>query len=165
MSITKQVETRYWKLRQERAKIQARYRWAIGRDGAKYDLANAKLLTFIDNNWDKLESAGLVRCRIVPDECCDIEDLKGDTYNVELNADTVPGGKRTIEAQEKAFMELIERDGVWGFVIEYRKPACGTCGRKADWEHVDSCWGFVGEIEESEMWHGKAEAIRLALNA
>lgn len=164
MAITKQVERRYWKLRAERAKIQAGVRWSIGANGAVYDLKNAKLLTFIDNNWDKLESAGLVRCRIEPDECCSYDDLCGDTYDVALNASTVPGGKRTIEAQEKSFKRTIERDGVWGFVIEYRKPDCDKCGRQGAWEHVDSCWGFVGEIDDSALWHGKSEAIRAVLN-
>lgn len=32
----------------------------------------------------------------------------------------------------------IEQHGVWGYVCEERRIADGA------WEHVDSCWGFIG---------------------
>lgn len=33
----------------------------------------------------------------------------------------------------------IEHEGVWGFIAERKCTACGQ------WEHVESCWGFIGE--------------------
>jgi hypothetical protein len=38
--------------------------------------------------------------------------------------------------------EDVEIEGVWGCVVEVRRPACGCCGR-ADWEHGASLWGVT----------------------
>jgi hypothetical protein len=95
-----------------------------------------------------------VRLKFVQDEYVCYEDLAGDTYNVEYNADSVPGGERTILAQEKAFKALIDNEGVWGFVIEKKCPQCNQ------WEHYESCWGFVGEIPEIEYIHSLASALQ-----
>lgn len=122
----------------------------------------AKVQAFVDHNWYDLESAGKVRCRIEPDTDVDYEFLAGDTYNVEINGSTVPGGKRTIEAQEKAFKRSLEMDGVWGYIVEVRCPCCDN------WEHVDSCWGFTGDpykddMEGETLW-AKKEAIDIIRN-
>ena len=63
---------------------------------------NAAMDVATDYVWDRLESAGLVRVEYPHDESSEYDDLAGDTYNVELNEDTVPGGARTIIAQGKA---------------------------------------------------------------
>lgn len=93
---------------------------------------------------------GRVRLRIVADEH---PYDPGDMFDVKAHASTVPGGERAIRAQEKAFWSRIERDGVWGFIVERRCAACGH------WEHVDSCWGF----DDRECCLG--ESIPCALDA
>ena len=101
----------------------------------------------VDHVWARLEAAGLVRLEVRPDEDCSLDDLAGDTYDVELNKDTVPGGERTIVAQRKAFEEQVERDGVYGVVGQYRPSPEGK------WVTADSCWGMVGydNVDKSEI--------------
>jgi len=99
---------------------------------------NAAMDSATDYVWDRLESAGLVRVEYPYDESSDYADLAGDTYNVELNEDTVPGGARTIIAQGKAYKRKIESDGVVGMVTSYRVST------ESAWENGDAIWGFVG---------------------
>ena len=42
----------------------------------------------------------------------------------------------------------VEREGVWGCVVEIRPPACGCCGR-TDWEHGSSLWGVTSPGDPS----------------
>ena len=65
-----------------------------------------------------------------------MEDLKGDSYNPQVNSDIDPA---VLKAEELAFEELVNREGVYGYTLEYwdATPNVG-------WKHVDSCWGFVG---------------------
>lgn len=100
--------------------------------------SNARTSAAIDSIWSALESAGLVRLRVEPDHDYSIEDLEGDTFNVALNKDTVPGGARTILAQQKRFRERIEQDGVVGVIGEYRAAPSGK------WIYGGSCWGMEG---------------------
>ena len=86
---------------------------------------NAKRKAQILTAWQEAEGAGLVRLRIAPDDCAAWEDLAGDSYDVELHKNTVPGGERTIKAQEKAERERIDRDGVCGIIGEYKCRLCG----------------------------------------
>jgi len=124
---------------------------------AKTALSIAKQQAYEWHNWDALEQSGLVKLEILPDDCCCYEDLAGDCFDIELNADSVPGGARTIIAQKKAFKAKIEQDGVWGYEISVKCPCCGG------WKFVDSCWGFVGEVDEEAILYGKCEAIKIAL--
>jgi len=124
---------------------------------AAYRLREAKLRAKIDAVWDDAEEKGQVRVRVERDNDICYEDLAGDCYDVEYNKDTVPGGARTIRAQEREFQRLIERDGVWGYVSEVWR-GCDACGR-GEWEHVDSCWGFAGGVYEDEIYHAKYAAL------
>lgn len=67
------------------------------------------------------------------------------------------GGNHTPESQvagEAEVNALIDQHGVWGFVVEKRVHAGEKCisrlnGRPgvaswSRWEHVDSCFGFIG---------------------
>ena len=85
----------------------------------------------------RLERLGIVRIDERPDLDARWEDIAGDTYDVDAHRDTVPGGERTIRAQEKRERGRMDRDGVWGYVAQVRTPD--------GWEDVDSCWGFVGD--------------------
>lgn len=85
-------------------------------DAAKWARRRAAAL----HVWEAMERADLVKLELEPDDCVDIEDLEGDSYNVELNKDSVPGGERTILAQQKRFREKVEQDGVATIVGYYR---------------------------------------------
>ena len=76
------------------------------------------------------------------DQHMDLENLKGDCFNPKVNTD-IPEEK--LRAEELEFEELVNREGVFGYVLEAWNPEPG-CG----WEHVDSCWGFVGQYSSSE---------------
>ncbi len=65
-----------------------------------------------------------------------LENLKGDCYNPIHNPDIDP---EELAKQEKDFENLVDREGVYGYVLEKwdSRPGQG-------YEHIDSCWGFVG---------------------
>ena len=145
--ITKQVETEYRK---------ARKPYLSGRYGpfntrASYCLSYAKRKVWCHHNWTEdchgnmTTIDGKFRLKIVPDEHLCEDDLFGDTFDIEMHKDTVPGGERTIKAQYKAAVERVERDGVWGLILEKQCPNC------ASWEHVESCFGFECEVPEDEI--------------
>lgn len=72
----------------------------------------------------------------IPDEYASLEDLEGDSYNPAVN-DDIP--LERLLAEKRAFRDLVEREGVYGYVLERWNPTAGV-----GWTHVDSCWGFVG---------------------
>lgn len=119
----------------------------------------AKRAVWVEHNWQGFDADGIAvsndgnwRLRIVPDGICDLDDLFGDTYDAEIHGDTVPGGKRTIEAQHKAAIAKVERDGVWGYILEKK---CDKCG---NWEHVDSCSGFECEVPQDVIINAQYQA-------
>jgi len=138
LSQSKRIRAKAWQLVSlDRFKEGYSYPSGGSRLQGQFDAARRSLAT--RELFEKLESLGLVRINIIPDAHCSMDDLKGDCYDVALNASTVPGGERTIKAQEKAFEAKVERDGVWGVVGEYRTSA------DEQWEQADSCFGFVGD--------------------
>lgn len=72
----------------------------------------------------------------------ELDDLKGDSYNYEASGYT--GTREALLKEEKDFEYEIESEGVYGYVLEKWNPAVD-----AGWEHVDSCWGFVGQYQEA----------------
>ena len=78
----------------------------------------------------------------IPDMYADMDSLKGDSYNAAVNTATDP---ERLAKEERHFEELVEREGVFGYVLERWNPAPG-CG----YEHVDSCWGFVGQYTPTD---------------
>ncbi len=91
----------------------------------------------------RLERADLIRVKAVPDEFMEWDDMVGDCFS-ESNADTVPGGMRTIKAQESAYRRRLDSEGVWGFVGEYRLSPGSA------WVEADSLWGCDDPSETSE---------------
>ena len=87
-----------------------------------------------------------------PDKCfriveCDehhyeLSDLKGDCFNPIVNPE-IP--KEELERQEIAFENLVNQEGVFGYVLQRWNGAPG-CG----YEHMDSCWGFVGRYSPKD---------------
>ena len=86
----------------------------------------------------------LARVRVEADDDT-VDDSFLDTWGLEPNE---------LAKERAALWSSIERDGVWGFVAEWR-PSPG-----ATWRHVDSCWGFVGDIPEDELAEAFAAAKR-----
>jgi len=84
--------------------------------------------------WDAMESEGLVRLDIRPDEDCGFDDLAGDMFNRKANPD-IPESRMAKE--EKEYRERIDREGVYGIVGEYFDGE--------EWVDADSVWGFVGD--------------------
>jgi len=76
------------------------------------------------------------------DDDIDLDNLKGDSYNPRVNTD-IPEEK--LKEEEKAFERLVNDEGVYGYVLERWNPGVGK-----GWEHVDSCWGFVGQYNPKE---------------
>jgi hypothetical protein len=77
-----------------------------------------------------------------PDSWMDFEDLCGDTYRPEVHPD-IPAEQVLREKEE--FRDLVNREGVFGYILEQWNPAPGK-----GWEHVDSCWGFVGQYTKGD---------------
>jgi hypothetical protein len=76
------------------------------------------------------------------DSHADMDSLKGDCFNTKVNSDIDP---EKLREEEKHFEEFVEREGVFGYVLEHWNPAVGV-----GYEHVDSCWGFVGAYTPTE---------------
>lgn len=77
----------------------------------------------------------------------DIETLKGDVFNPK-HIKEMHGDSKTIEQlreEEIKFEKLVNDVGVYGYVLEKWNPEIGL-----GWEHVDSCWGFVGRFNEKD---------------
>ena len=85
------------------------------------------------------------RYRIV--ECFDSctyrwDELKGDCYDPKHNPDIDPA---ELKQQERDFEDLVRNEGVFGYELQRWNPN-PDCG----WEHVDSCFGFVGRYSETD---------------
>ncbi len=109
----------------------------------------------LERIFEALEEAELVRFEWSPDDWFSWDDLVGDTYDVELNGDSVPGGERTIKAQEKKYKEWVEQEGVWHVSIEVRTST------DEEWNQADSLgcfvpWdgmGLMDSLKDSGYWH------------
>lgn len=73
--------------------------------------------------WQSLESDGVVRLRIEPDD---------SEYQGCAHEDDEECHARDNERLERG-------EGVWGIIGEYHDPATDK------WEHADSVWGFIGD--------------------
>lgn len=104
--------------------------------------------------FEWLEYHNIARLQWLPDDYCSYDNLAGDVYNLEINEDSVPGGKRAILAQEKEFKRMIDQDRVWGLVGQIK---CHECD---EWKNVDSVWGFVGQEAHFYEFDVMAECVR-----
>lgn len=98
----------------------------------EWEALDGEIVGEYDRDQDR--ETGSVRLRIVADDCCNFDDLEGDTFDPDVNSD-VPRAR--LEREQKEFREKVNRDGVWGVIGEYFNGK--------EWVHVDSCFGFVGE--------------------
>ena len=81
----------------------------------------------------------------VVDDCTTLEDLKGDCYCPKTNPDISP---EKLREEEGLFEKLVEYSGVFGYVLEKWNPAIDK-----GWEHLDSCFGFVGQYSKEYNEH------------
>ncbi len=95
--------------------------------------ASAFIHTKTEMQFDDL-GEDTVRLCIEPDEFMSYEDLEGDCYTPSLHPE-IPASR--ILRERAAYRERIDQDGVFGIIGEYHD------GR--EWQHCDSCWGFVGD--------------------
>lgn len=86
----------------------------------------------VRREWDKLQMRGVVDFSVKQDPYMTFEDYEGDTFDVEEHKDTVPGGARTIKADEKRVREAAEREGFY-----YMEGSING-------EVVDNLGGFIG---------------------
>lgn len=92
-----------------------------------------------DNMSKIVFESGVYRILEILDEFANIDDLKGDCYNPEVNSDISP---ELLEEQEREFEQKCYDEGVFGYILEKWNPEVGQ-----GWEHVDSCFGFIGNYE------------------
>lgn len=79
----------------------------------------------------------------------DIENLKGDCFNPKYIDQMNPGiTVEQLRAEELVFEEHVASSGVYGYMLERWNPAPGV-----GWEHLDSCWGFVGPHHHENNSH------------
>ena len=88
---------------------------------------------------------GNYRILEVSDECSTLDDLMGDCFDSSVNPEIPP---EDLTKQKKSFIKEVNTAGVYGYVLEKKCEACGN------WEHVDSCYGFVGSYEEGHERYG-----------
>ena len=69
----------------------------------------------------------------------DLDSLLGDTYTPELHPEL---DAKTILEERREFIEAVNNEGVYGYILERWNPMPGK-----GWEHVDCCWGFVGQYQ------------------
>lgn len=71
------------------------------------------------------------------------DDLCGDCFDFERSGYT--GTREELAKELEDFKDLVNREGVYGYVLEHWNPKPNQ-----GWEHIDSCWGFVGQYSPSE---------------
>lgn len=87
-----------------------------------------------DSQWRIIET---------PDEYVSFEDLKGDCFDFEKSGYT--GTREELKQEEKDFEDFVNREGVFGYTLERWNPLPNK-----GWEHVESCWGFVGQYSPQD---------------
>lgn len=106
-----------------RAALWRRWNDAGGEIVSEYEASDA---------WEPGDS----RVRIVemPDYCADMDDLKGDCFNPDVNSDINPN---RLSREEREFEDKVRQEGVWGYRAEYWNGM--------EWIETDSIFGFVSD--------------------
>lgn len=113
----------------------AKWAFSAARDRVAFDALGGEVVEYCDNPKRAPDDDDpQLRVRIVPDNDADMDNLMGDTFNPKANPD-IP--KARMDRERAEFVARVERDGVYGIV--------GEVWDGERWEHVDSCWGFVGD--------------------
>lgn len=88
----------------------------------------------------------------------ELESLKGDCFNPDVNTDIDP---IELKKQELEFESKVECHGVFGYALE-------IWDEKIDmgWTHIDSCFGFIGRYDPKieEFNHYIIEELKGQIN-
>ncbi len=92
--------------------------------------------------------------RIIEQEDGDyfVQDLMGDSFCPITNPDL---DKEKLAIEKKQFLKKVENEGVFGYTLEKWNPDINM-----GWEHIDSCWGFVGQYDEKNNDHYILEELK-----
>lgn len=133
MRLTKRNRELIRRYLRERA-LGAQARWALlnARTRLEWDAKGGDIIEEHEHSRDA--KRGDVRLRIVADDVSSCDDLFGDLFDPKVNSD-IP--RERLERERQAEIDRVNRDGVWGVVGEYFDGE--------DWQHADSCYGFIGE--------------------
>ncbi len=71
--------------------------------------------------------------------------LEGDSFDPEVNTEM---SFEVLKEQQRRFRAQVNNEGVWGYTLERWNPQVGK-----GWEHVDSCFGFVGQYDSETNPH------------
>jgi hypothetical protein len=99
-----------------------------------FAVVEAKRTARINVAFSRAEQDGIVRFKVVPDNIEPYDDSYIDTWDC-------PDEEKL--QLKRDLWEKIEREGVWGIVVE-KHVKCEHC-KSNRWDQVESCWGFVGE--------------------
>jgi hypothetical protein len=102
-----------------------------------------------------LYQVGPFRIIEVLDETYSLDNLKGDCFNPIENPDI---DADELKKQELAFEREVDNEGVFGYVLQVWNPEVD-----AGWEHVDSCFGFVGAFNRESNNHYIFDELLLTL--
>jgi hypothetical protein len=119
-------------LRERKRGTMARLALFAAKTRIEWDKRNGETVDEYERDHDA--KRGDVRLRIVADDSVDLDNLFGDTFNPKANPDIHPD---RLERERQAEVERVERDGVWGVVGEFFDGE--------EWQHTDSCFGFIGD--------------------
>jgi hypothetical protein len=86
-----------------------------------------------------IHKQGSFRIIEIPDEYYNLDDAKGDSFCSRTNPNI---SAEILKEEELKFERLVETEGMFGYVLERWNPEIDV-----GWEHVDSCWGFVGSYD------------------
>jgi len=92
----------------------------------------------------------------IQDECPIYKELEGDCFDPEVNKDISP---ELLLKEKYEFRDKIDNEGVYGYELQKWNPQVGI-----GWEHVESCWGFVG-THKSENHYAVSEFEFIAKGA
>jgi hypothetical protein len=91
-----------------------------------------------------IKTIGAYRIIEMQDDMYDLEYLKGDQFNPKHFEEFGFASTNEQANAEREFERLVESVGVYGYALERWNPEVGF-----GWTHVDSCWGFVGQYNET----------------
>lgn len=81
----------------------------------------------------------------IEDPFADLSSLKGDCYDPRCNPDISP---EQLALEEREFEKRVQDEGVYGYLLEKWNPEVDK-----GWQHVDSCFGFIGNYNSIENDH------------
>jgi hypothetical protein len=74
-----------------------------------------------------------------------LSDLEGDSFDPKANPEI---SLENLKQQQRQFRAQVNNKGVWGYTLQKWNPEVDQ-----GWEHVDSCWGFIGRYNAETNPH------------